>query len=134
MPRPRVRLYEARGSWTLDRWRKLVQHAWAAERPDGRRLACLVNGHGTRFLAVALETNVGGLTDVLDDHSHKVIGEYRDLRKAKNAAERFARAWQKHAPATAVPACECDEMPASAPKRKAARPDRRAPSRARSDS
>jgi len=46
--------------------------------------------------------------EVLDDHSHKVVGMYSSARKAFDAGEGYALHWFKHG--TRMEQCACDEI------------------------
>ena len=97
------------------KWDSSVQLFVRATRADGRMLMCNVLTHdNARWIVGAVETSITAVIEggVFSDHGHKAIGTYPDLREAMDAAESYARAWQKKYKATAAPACACDEIPA----------------------
>lgn len=99
----------------LQGWRVATQHLAYADRPDGRRLAIVINVIGLGDVRVAcFETSTAATTAaaVFDDHTHKLLGRHRTQAKARQTAERFARRWMKHHPSTKVAACDCPELEA----------------------
>ena len=96
-------------------WRSSVQLFVHAMRADGKVLLCNVLTYDNdRWIVGAVETSAAAIVEggVFSDHGHKAIGTYPDLRMAMNAAESYARAWQRKFKSTRAPACTCDEIPA----------------------
>jgi hypothetical protein len=88
-------------------------------RPSGRRsepatLGVLVQTAlgGDAWDVVALEARrSGSLQAVLDNHAHKVVGQYESVAEAILSAGSYAKAWFKgHKVAQLETACECTEM------------------------
>jgi hypothetical protein len=61
-------------------------------------------------VALTTPTKTKGVQAVLDQHSHKVIGEDLEFHDAVKAAETYARAWRPGREAD----CPCDEIKGAA--------------------
>lgn len=48
------------------------------------------------------------VADVFDEHGHKVLGKFRDIEKAVEACEKYAREWIKGQ--QKIEACACKEI------------------------
>jgi hypothetical protein len=67
---------------------------------------------GDAWDVVAFEARAhGSLQAVLDNHAHKVVGQYESVTEAILSAESYAKAWFKgHKAAQLETTCECTEM------------------------
>jgi hypothetical protein len=67
---------------------------------------------GDAWDVVALEARKHGNPQaVLDNHAHKVVGQYESVTEAILSAESYAKAWFKgHKVAQLETSCECTEM------------------------
>jgi hypothetical protein len=77
-------------------------------KPNGRDLFLYVAGGGEQWMALAFE---GPRDDnplaVLNDHAHRLVGEFANPAAAQRAAEGFARRWQRGAK---IDACGCNDI------------------------
>jgi hypothetical protein len=94
----------------LGEWFELRQLMMHVRRSDGVYLFLNVGAAapGAPIHVAAVETPK--LSDVLDDHAHKIVGTYGTEERAIAAAEGFARSWLAGHKATAMPGCECEEI------------------------
>lgn len=93
-------------------WQALTFLGGFSRRADGRVLFVYVAPkRDDAWLALAVEGPSGGdPRAMLDDHGHRLIGEFATGEAAQRAAESFARKWWMHrAP---VEECACDEVSA----------------------
>lgn len=99
-----------------------VSAQWLAKvgERDGRTLAvgvATLAGKKSGWAVFGLDTpaDAGSTADVLDDHAHKMIGEYATPGEAFGAAESFARAWLRGFRSCKIERCDCVELDTSEP-------------------
>lgn len=93
-------------------WQPITFLGGFLQRDDGRLLFVYVAPRrDDAWLALAVEgPGRGDPRAVLDDHGHRLIGEFATGEAAQRAAEHFARRWLvRRVP---VEACACDEVSA----------------------
>lgn len=96
----------------LDGWITIMQMLLTVVGPRGRRLTCVAStGGGVNWIVMAVEsTGSMNPADILDDHSHKSVGTYKDQTTALRAAESFQKAWLRGFRAK-TKRCACKEIP-----------------------
>lgn len=96
----------------LIRWEPLTFIGGWLTRSDGRTLFVYVAAkREDAWLALAVEgPGRGDVHAVLDDHGHRLIGEFVTGEKAQQASERFARRWLSKQ--SKIEDCACDEVAA----------------------
>lgn len=65
---------------------------------------------GWAVLALASPKDAATADDILDNHGHKLVGQYPAVADAMKAGEAYARAWAKGHKAARVGDCACDEI------------------------
>jgi len=105
---PRAKL--RRGPFPLN-WQMMNFVGAVVPRADKRNLILYVAGEGDEWLALALEVpSVPKSRDpsaILDDHAHRMIGEFANPAAAQRAAAGFARRWLK---GTKIDECRCEDI------------------------
>jgi len=93
-------------------WQSLTFMGGWVDRPDGRSLFVYVAGiRQDAWIALAVEgPGRGDLRAILDDHGHRLIGEFANLPAARRAVEDFSRRWRRSR--ARVEECACDEVAA----------------------
>jgi hypothetical protein len=118
MPRAKVRT----GPFPLN-WQPMNFVSVAVPRADKRNLILYVAGEAEQWVALALEVpRVPKSRDpraILDDHAHRMIGEFANPEAAQRAAAGFAKRWLK---GTKIDECRCEDI---AVKRRVSLPARR---------
>lgn len=90
-------------------WRTLsFLGAWV-RRPDGRKLFVYVADDDGEWVALAVEgPDKGDAHAVLDDHGHRMIGQFANGPAAQRAAAGFARRWMRSR--AKIDECGCLEI------------------------
>jgi hypothetical protein len=79
-----------------------------ASRSDGRSLIMQVGGDGDSWFAIGVEVpRASNALEVLDDHAHRLVGEFANPKAAQRAAETFTRRWLR---GTKIDACGCKRI------------------------
>jgi hypothetical protein len=69
-----------------------VQNLFYLKAVSGDRILAIAVGQRLdEYYAVAVDGAPGGA--FLDDHAHEELGTFKTLRRARDAAEKYARAW-----------------------------------------
>ncbi len=91
------------------KWESQAAFSARVVRGD-RQLIVFVKPHpdDAKWFVISIEASNDEAA--LENHAHKVIGNYPSIVKAFEAAESFARAWVKKFKATKHEACECEEI------------------------
>ena len=99
-------------SKTKPKWHTYVASTAAAKKGYMGLAVIVSKVSSKRFSALAVETSTDGksLQGVLDNHSHKLIGDrFKTRRTAQEAGTRFIRAWLSE-PTVVGPVCSCDDI------------------------
>jgi hypothetical protein len=60
---------------------------------DGVKLGISITGKPGEWQVAALATPAREPTDVLDNHSHEYLGEFKDFEKARRVGTLYAKKW-----------------------------------------
>ena len=92
-------------------WKLSIQSLAIVKRDDGQKGGVSINGSGRKWIVLAFSAPGDSLDEMLEQHKHRLLGEFTTERKAKLAGEAFLAAWLTGTASVADVDCACHEAP-----------------------